>query len=177
MNIKTMKRDEWSRVVEKKVTIEDIACGGYSGKIALLKILKVSAPLSVSYGDLRMKIADDNYSWLQIALEGQYFWITAMFDEKDRLLSIYIDMTDGNQVERDDPRFVDMYLDYVVLDDMVLELDRDELEDARNSGDITEAQFERTLSEGKMLFTCLKSRSQDLQAFVQKKFQELSSAT
>lgn len=177
MNIKTMKRDEWDRVVEKKVVIQDISCGGYSGKAALLKMLKVAAPLSVSYSDLQMKITDDNYSWLQIALEDQYFWITAMFDEKDRLLSIYIDMTDGNQVDLADPRFVDMYLDYVVLDDMVLELDRDELEDARNNGEITQAQFERTLSEGEKLFSSLKRDSRALQAFVQRQFQDLNRAT
>ena len=177
MNIKTMKRDEWSRVLEKEVVIQDISCGGCDGKAALLKIRRVSAPLFVSYGDLSMKIADDNYSWLQIALEDQYFWITAMFDEKEELLSIYIDMTDGNQVDCDDPCFVDMYLDYVVLDDMVLELDRDELEDARSNGEITQVQFERTLSEGEKLFSNLKSSRQALQAFVRGKFLELNGET
>ena len=177
MKIKTMKRDEWSRVVEKKVVIQDISCGGYSGKASLLKIQKVTAPLFVSYGDLRMKIADNSYSWLQIALKDQYFWITAMFDETDKLLSIYIDMTDGNQVDLDNPCFADMYLDYVVLDDIVLELDRDELEDARNNGNISQTQFDRTLSEGEQLFSALQNNRRALQAFAQRKFQELNSIT
>ena len=177
MNIKTKRRDEWSRVLEKEVVMQEISCGGCSGKAALLKMRRVSGPLFVSYGDLSMKIADDNYSWLQIALKDQYFWITAMFDEKDELLSIYIDMTDGNQTDLDDPKFADMYLDYVVLDDMVLELDRDELEDAYANGDITQMQLERTLSEGEKLFAGLKCDREALQAFVRRKHRELNSAT
>lgn len=174
MSIKSMKRDEWSRVVEKKVIIENISCDDYKGKIALLKILKVSSPLYVNYGDIRVKIADDDYTWLQIGLENQYFWITATFDENNQLFNIYVDMTDGNIVGSDNPYFVDMYLDYVILNDTVLELDRDELEDALSKGEITRTQFERTLSEGEKVFSFLKSNRQELKDFVQRERNRLT---
>ena len=174
MNIKTMKRDDWSRVVEKRGVIEDISDEDYRGKIALLKILKVTSPLYVNYGDVRVKIADNNYAWLQIGLENQYFWITAMFDENNHLLEIYVDMTNGNKIDSDNPYFVDMYLDYVILNDVVLELDRDELMDALNKKEITQEQFDRTLSEGEKVFSFLKNNKQELKDFVQRKFEELN---
>ncbi len=42
MNIKTMYRDEWTRILEKKVIIKEFSYGGQKGKISLLKILKVT---------------------------------------------------------------------------------------------------------------------------------------
>lgn len=173
MNIKTMRRDEWSRVLEKKVIIKEFAYGNFEGKISLLKILKVSEPLWVGYGTKSVKIADENHSWVQIALENGFFWITAMFDENDKPFEIYIDMTDGNHTQVENPYFEDMYLDYVISDDMVLELDRDELEDALQCGKISWDQYERTLSEGEKLFEYLKENKEELRGLIQDWFQEL----
>ena len=173
MNIKTMRRDEWSRVLEKKVIIKEFAYGDFKGKISLLKILKVREPLWVGYGTKKVKIADENHSWVQIALENGFFWITAMFDENDRPFEIYIDMTDGNHTQVENPYFEDMYLDYVISDDMVLELDRDELDEALRDGKISQYQYERTLSEGEKLYAYLKKNKDELRGLIQEWFQEL----
>ena len=37
-------------------------------------------------------IVDNGYTWIQIALEHNYFWIKAMYDDKDNLIEIYIDI-------------------------------------------------------------------------------------
>jgi len=173
MNIKSMRRDDWSRILEKQVVIRDLEYGDFKGKVSLLKILKISSPLYVSYGERKVKIADVGHSWVQIGFENQFFWITAMFDEKDSLFEIYVDMTDGNEMNAENPCFVDMYLDYVIHDDMVTELDRDELEDALKSGDITGAQYERTISEGEKVFFYLEANMQELKELARRQLVEL----
>ena len=164
MNIKTIRRDDWYRVLEKEVIIQDFSWKGITGKISLLKINKVSSPLSIEYGSEKVKIVDAGYSWIQIALEGQFFWITSMFDEQDRLVEIYIDMTDGNVTGVDDPYFADLYLDYVVhiQGDAVMELDRDELSEAYKNGAVSRLQYERTLAEGEMIRRYLNENRQEL---------------
>lgn len=172
MNIKTMRRDEWSRILEKKVRIKDFTYGDFKGKISLLKIEKVTEPLWVGYGEKKVKIADEHHSWVQIAPENGFFWITAMFDEQDKPFEIYIDMTDGNHTEAENPYFVDMYLDYAISDDMVIELDRDELEEAFANGTITQMQYERTLSEGEKLYASLKEHKEELRNFIEDSFHQ-----
>ena len=164
MNKRTIRRDDWYRVLEKEVIIRDFRWKEMSGKISLLQINKVSSPLAIDYGTEQVKIVDVGYSWVQIAPEGQFFWITSMFDENDRLVEIYIDMTDGNVTEADDPWFSDMYLDYVVhlQADSVMELDRDELDEAYRSCLITQQQYERTLQEGSKIYQYLTDNRQEL---------------
>ena len=164
MNKRTIRRDDWYRVLEKEVIIRDFRWKEMSGKISLLQINKVSSPLAIDYGTEQVKIVDVGYSWVQIAPEGQFFWITSMFDENDRLVEIYIDMTDGNVTEADDPWFSDMYLDYVVhlQADSVMELDRDELDEAYRSRLITQQQYERTLQEGSKIYQYLTDNRQEL---------------
>ena len=168
MNKRTIRRDDWYRVLEKEVIIRDFRWKDMTGKISLLKINKVSSPLTIDYGSDQVKIVDVGYSWVQIAPEGRFFWITSMFDENDRLVEIYIDMTDGNVTDTDDPWFIDLYLDYVVhiQADSVMELDRDELAEAYRSGLITQLQYERTLREGGKVYQYLKNDRQELMEFL-----------
>ena len=166
VGIRKMRRDDWQRVLEKDVFIRDFTMNGQKGKISLLKIRRVTQPLAVAHGENKVIIADVNYSWLQIALDGQFFWLTAMFDEEDRLLQIYIDMTNGNVASAENPYFEDMYLDYVVAGNRVWELDRDELDEAFHSGAITPAQYERTLSEGEKVFAYLRAHTPEVNSLV-----------
>ena len=168
MNKRTIRRDDWYRVLEKEVIIRDFRWKGMTGKISLLQINKVSSPLSIDYGNEQVKIVDVGYSWVQIAPEGEFYWITSMFDENDRLVEIYIDMTDGNVTDSDDPWFSDMYLDYVIhiKTDSVMELDRDELEEAYRSGSVSQQQYERTLLEGDKVYQYLINYRQELKEFL-----------
>lgn len=154
--IRTIRRDDWEMILEKDVIIRDFCLKGVPGKICLMKIRKVSEPFSVWSGTERVTIVDERYSWIQIAPEGQYFWITSMFDENDRLIQIYVDITDGNVTDTDDPYFKDMYLDYVVCGDQVIELDREELTAAYKDGRIDREQYVRTLAEGERMLNYLR---------------------
>ncbi len=162
MDRRTMRRDDWTRILEKDVIIRDFRWNGLPGKISLIKIKKVSGPRFVDYGTEKVKIVDEGYSWVQFALEGAYYWVTSMFDPQDRLVQIYIDITGGNITDTDDPWFEDMYLDYVVHGDAVLEMDRDELTEAYKNGRITKEQYERTAREGDAMLVYLKENHGEL---------------
>ena len=173
MAVKTMRRDDWRRVLEKDILMRDFAWNGLTGKCSLLKIKRVTEPLTVGCGDMRVKIVEVGYSWVQIALEGQFFWLTAMFDEQDRLLQVYIDMTDGNVTSADDPYFEDMYLDYVMAGDRIWELDRDELDEAYEKRVITQAQYERTLAEGAKVRAYLEAHAREVSRLVEREYLRL----
>ena len=88
---------------------------GRRGKESLLVIREVTGPLTVHDGGEDVLIAERDYAWVQIALEELPFWLTAMYDDRGRLIQIYFDITAGNRFDDpDDPTFVDMYLDIVV---------------------------------------------------------------
>lgn len=56
---------------------------------------------------------------------------------------------------------------------MLVELDRDELDDAYVHGDISKIQYDRTIAEGKRVFTYLTAHMQELKHLVQSKLNEL----
>jgi len=178
MHIKTIRRDDWTRILEKDVIIRDFQWKRIPGKISLLQIKKVSSPLAIEYDENRVTIVDVGYSWVQIALEDQFFWITSMFDQNDRLVEIYIDMTDGNVTCTKDPYFADLYLDYVVhvQGSAVFELDRKELDEACQKGLITQEQYERTLCEGEKVFQYLQHDRTELEQLLIREQRKLKSS-
>lgn len=173
MAVKTMNRDSWRRVLERKIHTQAFAWGGLRGKISLLEIERLTAPLTIDYGTYQVKIVDEGYCWLQIAFDRQFFWVTAMFDENGRLAEVYVDMTDGNVVDVENPYFEDMYLDYVLTGGRVLELDRDELDEALQSGAISRVQYERTLSEGAKVRSYLETHMQEAVDLICREYRRL----
>ena len=144
MNIKDMKRSNWSRCLRKDYVAKNFELDGYQGYMSLSVLRELTGPLTIHYPFGDVMIADKDYSWLQIALEDQFFWVTAMFDNHDRLIEIYIDINTGNRFDNpDNPCFDDMYLDIVVLPDGIVSvLDRDELDEALSRGVISKEAYE-----------------------------------
>lgn len=159
MSFKDMKKTAWHRVQKRIYTARDVFIDARRGKKSLLTICALSSPLTVRYDFADVLIADVQYAWLQIALEGARAWLTAMFDEKGELIQIYFDITDGNLfTDTDNPCFDDMYLDVVLTpDESVHVVDEDELDAALSSGDITRLQYENA-----------KDACQRLQEYLQK---------
>lgn len=178
MNVKTIRRDDWHRILEKEIRTEAFSWKGIPGKISLLFIKKITEPLFIRYEAGDVKIVEAGYSWIQIALEGQFYWITSMFDENGRLLEIYIDMTDGNVTDTEDPYFTDLFLDYVVHvgSDTVLELDRDELEAACRNGVISDEQYRRTAAEGDKVYRYLLNERAELEDLLRREQVRLMAA-
>ncbi len=170
MKIRTMQRNDWNTVMtEKKYLIEPCTFRGKEGKISLIFMERVDKPF---YADGK-KLADTGYSWLQAALQGEYFWMTAMFDETGRFCEIYIDMTDGSRTDTEDPFFTDMYLDYVVTEEGIQELDREELDEAFKSGRITKEQYLRTISEGEKLKNFLTGHREEIFSLLRSEYERL----
>ena len=60
-----------------------------------------------------------------------------------------------------------------LLEGQVLELDRDELEEALQNGAISRAQYERTLSEGAKVRACLEAHAREVEDFIRREYQRL----
>ena len=170
MKTKDMKRSAWKRVRAKKQIIQDFTIGHHSGKISLLKIEEIIEPLIRHNGECEVVLADQGFYWLQLAVDRAHEWFTAMYDDCGRLLEIYVDITGGNNARSDNPSFDDLYLDYVISKTTVIELDRDELEDAFAAGEISREQFETAQIEGKRIYDDLRTNRDQIIAFFQTQF-------
>ena len=134
-----MRRTDWKRITKRRyVSRGEADIFGSAGRISLTLIDEVTGPLTVHYHSRDVLIADAGYSWFQAAVPGARWWLTAMFDECDRLIQIYFDITGGSRFDDpENPTFEDMYLDIVVSADGSIEVvDRDELDEALQSGAI-----------------------------------------
>lgn len=151
MKIRDMKRSSWESFLNKDQIIEDYIFNDRKGKISLIRIKDVSKPFVMLHEGKEIVLADKYYYWLQLAFHNDYRWYTVMFDDNDNLVQIYIDITNGNNTELDNPIFEDMYLDYVVAEDIIYEQDRDELDEAYTNNLITKEEYERALHEGDKL--------------------------
>ncbi len=157
MNIKDMKRSNWSRCLRKDYVAKNFDLDGYQGQMSLSILRALTAPLTIHYDFGDILIADTDYSWLQIALKDQFFWVTAMFNNHDSLIEIYIDINAGNCFDDpENPCFNDMYLDIVILPDgTVSVLDQDELDEALSGGVISKEAYEHTESVCRKLYEYL----------------------
>ena len=135
-----MRRTDWKRITKRRyVSRGEADIFGSAGRISLTLIDEVTGPLTVHYKSRAVLIADAGYSWFQAAVPGARWWLTAMFDERDRIIQIYFDITGGSRFDDpENPTFEDMYLDIVVSAEGSIEVvDRDELDEALQSGAIT----------------------------------------
>lgn len=173
MVTKDMARREWARIRLKEQIILPISCGERQGKVSLLKMLDVSEPFRLVYDGEEIVLADNGYYWLQLALEGDHAWFTAMFDDHGKLIQIYVDVTNGNDTEKDDPTFEDLFLDYVLYGENIYELDRDELDAAYASGYITKEQYDTAQGSGKVILQFLSGHLPEVKAFFIERFVEL----
>ncbi len=173
MVTKDMARSEWTRIRSKEQVILPCTCEGLHGKISLLKMLDVSEPFRRVYDGEEIVLADNGYYWLQLAMEGEHAWFTVMFDDQGNLLQIYVDVTNGNHTDVDDPTFEDLFLDYVVYGENIHELDRDELDAAYASGSITKEQFDIAQNSGKAILQFLTKHLTEAKAYFIKRFDEL----
>ena len=170
---KDMLRSEWTRVRRKEQIILPYFCTYGHGKISLLKMLEVSEPFFRIYDGKEIVLADNGYYWLQLALDGSHAWFTVMFDDCGRFIQIYVDVTAGNDTEKDNPSFTDLYLDFVVYDGRFYELDRSELDAALAAGAITAEQYRKAREAGAQVKAFLLENLDSLPVYFSDKFNEL----
>ena len=132
MAMKDMRRSDWSRILSRRYASRPCRFRGREGRVSLLVIEEAAEPLIVQDAGEELNIVERGYAWVQIALEGLPFWLTAMYDAQGRLIQIYFDITAGNRFDDpENPTFVDMYLDIVVNSrGELFVMDQDELDEA-----------------------------------------------
>ena len=165
MEIRDMRRTAWRRVKQKEQIILPCSCGNVQGKVSLLKIREVSEPFSAVFNGERIMLAERNYSWLQLAMENDFAWFTVMFDDSDRFLQVYVDLTCGNLTDRDNPVFEDLYLDYVLCEGQVKEMDADELAAAFENGTLSETVYVKAQEHGKILYGVLQANAKEITSY------------
>lgn len=176
MSIKDMKRSDWHRILRKDYIARDREINGIRGKESLIVIREITAPLTVYYGSERARIVDTGYSWLQIALEGQYIWLTAMFDRDGHLFSMYFDITGGNRFDDpENPCFEDMYLDIAFFNGRIWILDQDELDEALAEGYITKDAHDHAETVCRALHEYLTAHMDEVVSHCNKSYQALKS--
>ena len=170
-----MKRENWHRIEQREYRCMPLQVEEGEGLVSILILKKVNAPLYVADEDKMVLIADNNYSWLQIALKDQYVWITAMFDTVGNLLQVYFDISNGMVFdEPENPCFEDLYLDIVLTADGRLQiLDREELEEALQNRVISEEKYHHAILECEKLYEYLKVHKEKVMEFCRECYEKL----
>ncbi len=98
----------------------------------------------------KTKICGEGMTWLQMIPEGREHMVTAMYLPDGRISTWYVDMLDGVEYDRDGIAvYVDKYLDVIFTPQGdVLVDDRDELDTAYASGELSKEQYENAIAEG-----------------------------
>jgi len=125
----------------KTVRTDSIGIAGYA---ALVQILEITQPYMVGEGREQICIGDNGYSELRLLPDGKNWMMTAIYDNHDKIIEWYFDVTRENGVdERGEPYADDLYLDAAVTPDgQVLIFDEDELAAALEQGKITQQDFD-----------------------------------
>lgn len=151
----------WKRILQHRYISCYLDTPEFRGHIALYCMDAVAAPLRVDYFQRKTCIVDAGYSWLrQYPADERHFIVTAQYDADSQIIAWYIDICLQTGLGQDQiPWMDDLYLDVVVSPSMEVELkDADELLAARESGDITAAEFDLAWREADRLMERIAKR-------------------
>jgi uncharacterized protein len=145
-------RADWNRVVQREFIQDFIDEENFKGIVTLLKVIKLTEPLNVQYGEKEVCIVNEGYTWLQHFPEGARYSVTTMFDATEEIVQWYIDICYQNGIENSRPWMEDLFLDLIILPTGEFFLkDYDELKLAFSAGTINEELYEIALSESNLL--------------------------
>ena len=152
-------RSDWKRIIQREYTQQYIETKDFTGYITLLNLIKVTEPLWVQYGKKRICIVDNNYMWLQHFPVGKNYSVTTMFDANGEIVQWYIDICYKIGMENNIPWMDDLILDIVVLPaGEIIQLDEEELEEAFESGSITQEMYDLARREATKITKGIKEK-------------------
>jgi len=175
MKLRDMYRTDWTRIREREYLSRDCTLDGRPARESLIFIRAITSPLTVTSAGQPVKVVETGYSWIQLAQKDAFWWLTAMFDEQGTLLQMYFDITAGNLFDDpENPKFRDMYLDLVLRPDgVVVLLDEDELDEALEKQEITQAEYDQTLSVCQKLHQHLLAHPHEVMNYCRKTYRSL----
>ena len=169
---KHMNRSNWKRLVRSRFFKKNSSFFDKNCIVGLLILDEVTEALTLDNNLGKYTVADNGYKWLQIAVENENYWITAMFDNNDNLVQMYSDVTDGN-VLGDNPYFDDLFVDVVLFNDEVFMIDQDDLINAYREGVISTLQYNKAKVVSLRLFDFVKDNKNEIIDYCYKMVNEL----
>ena len=165
--------DEWKCITDKSRIGKQVDTPAYSGYVGLLNIYEVTQPQIWKYNGEELTVCDENFQWLTLMPQNDYYCITVMMNEKSDIQVCYIDIMAEQGYDEDGiPYFYDLYLDLVVYPDgTIIEDDMDELQDALLKGDIAQQQYDLALYTCDKLKKGLLSDMDAFKSFLQKMYE------
>lgn len=172
---KSLRRDEFNRILKKEIQTIQVEDEGFKGTISLMTILEVSEPMVVSYPTYQVTILDQKYQWLQLAPKDDNWWLTVLYDDLGNLIESYFDITKQNDFEdEDNPTFIDMRLDVVISKERgAIILDEDELKEALEEKLITKEEYELAFFLAKSIIQGYNRNKAKYYAFIDRYYQKL----
>lgn len=163
-----LRRDDWKRITQKEVIVEDEKNDFFEGKVCYIDMKEVESPLSVDSPVGKVTIADNNYKNLIFAPKGKNWWLTVMFDDKDKLIESYFDITRTNDFSNpENPYFVDMKLDVCIPNGYEpIIMDEEELKEVYKHGLITKDDFENAYYIANKIISTFNSNKEDYYEFI-----------
>jgi len=147
----------------KKYFSKKISFGETSAIASIIKWYDVKEKFEVHYNFKDEVIIDNGYTWIQIAPFDGNYWIKVMYDEKDNLIEIYIDVTKNNIFDDiNNPEYEDLFLDIVVpRKGHIYQMDDVELMKAYNEGIVSEKDYKMAKTVCKKIISYLNEHHQE----------------
>ena len=116
----------------------------WPGVASLTVIGDMARPMIVPSPTGPITAVGPGFHWLQFAPRGEHWWLTAMYNERQELVQFYFDLTLHNHILPEGESWCeDAWLDLVIEPDGTARLlDEEELDTARDAGEIDSAAYQ-----------------------------------
>lgn len=137
--------------------------------VCVKQIVKTNAPFFTSSG---LKLIDNNFQIVEVLPKNLNYAMRVFLDDNKQIVQRYFDITKQNDVDKDTnvPFYEDLYLDVIIEKRGISVLDEKDLDNALQSGDITEGDYLLTKNTLNSLLIELKSGKNALLAMDLNKF-------
>lgn len=163
--------NKFGNVLEAEERIKNINDNIFKGDIYLNIIKKVSTPFLLENG---LCIQDDNYKWLEFYDYNSKVRLSAVYNEKNKIIEWYFDIAREIGKENNIPYEDDLYLDVVLTPNgKIILLDEDELKEAFERKEITKEEFEGAYKNANDLIEKLKGNVDKVLKFTDKYLEEI----
>ena len=153
MKRKFIDRSNWKRIKKSNNIVIKTYEERFQGYAAACFIEEVHEKLICNLDERQFCLVDDGYVWIQRLPIHKNWSITTMFNENNKIIQWYIDITKQNSIDaKGEPFYDDLYLDVVILPTgEIFLLDEDELQEALDKNIITQSDFDLAYREAKKI--------------------------
>ena len=157
---------KYDNVIEVQQSLKSINDIDFKGDVYLNYFIEISEPFILDKG---LCIQDKGYKWLEFYDYNSKERLTAIYDEKNKIVEWYFDIAREIGKENGIPYEDDMYLDVVLTPggETIL-LDEDELKEALDNKYITKEDFDQAYETANRIISNNKGKHKELKSFTDK---------